>query len=60
MQAIGDREVVTGGITRPNHPVEVGEMGRVVELLVGTQREVHGVIGMRELLEGLGELEVQG
>lgn len=55
MQAIGDREVaMTGEIMSPNHAVGVGEMGKVVEVLVGTQKWVHGVIGMRELLEGRG------
>lgn len=42
------------------HAEGFGGMGRVVEVLVGTQKWVHGVIGMRELLEGHGELEVQG
>lgn len=54
-QAIGDREVATTGeIMSPNHAVGVGGMGKVVEVLVGTQKWVHGVIGMRELLEGRG------
>lgn len=61
MQAIGGREAtMTGQIMSPKLAVGVGGMGRVVEVLVGPQKWVHGVIGMRELLEGRGELEVQG
>lgn len=60
MRAIGERKgAATGERVIPNHAVGVGGMGKVVEVLVGTQKWVHGVIGMREILEGHGELEVQ-
>lgn len=49
MQAIGGREAaMTGEIMSPKHAVGVGVMGRVVEVLVGTQKWVHGVVGMVE------------